>query len=266
MSRAPRNNKSVNDQQIKFTKYKWEFLRRNPKYMKEWEKLQELLEDKYGDRRPGEQFTPEEIRFTIKWKMPPMSPKVSFHTLTSENIPLDMQAFMHFFFHLLHEKPIEIMDGWLYEPNGYRTVSDTVVESGKLTVKIDLNYSQNRLMDELQMTVTEWKKNYSKALGKHLFRKLCKERKVDPYRPDQETKEEFEKFIKQELHSRSKGQKKKYQFEIFDQYLQVYDLRKKKMSWTSITFKLGLPSIQTARNYWNAAQRLINSGIDYYEK
>jgi len=34
---------SLSDDQIKYAKYKWEFLRRNPEYINDWQKLEDTL-------------------------------------------------------------------------------------------------------------------------------------------------------------------------------------------------------------------------------
>ena len=34
--------KELTEKEHKFAKYRWEFLRRNPKYIKEWEELQDI--------------------------------------------------------------------------------------------------------------------------------------------------------------------------------------------------------------------------------
>ena len=60
--------------------------------------------------------------------------------------------------------------------------------------------------------------------------------------------------------------KKKYHFDNFDEYLKVYDLREKDVSWAKITSKLGLNSVQTARNHYKAACEMINKGVDLYVK
>jgi len=40
---------TLSDYQILYTKYKWEFLRRNRDYIEDWERLQNILENEYGN-------------------------------------------------------------------------------------------------------------------------------------------------------------------------------------------------------------------------
>lgn len=77
---------------------------------------------------------------------------------------------------------------------------------------------------------------------------------------------EFEKIYKQKIKQRNQKYTKKYHFDNFDDYLNVYDLRKKKVSWANITSELGLNSIQTARNHYKAACYIIEKGIELYVK
>jgi hypothetical protein len=54
---------------VQLARYKLEFLRRNPSYLKSYEKLQKTLIKKYSDWAPHDEMTPEEIDFFKKWKI-----------------------------------------------------------------------------------------------------------------------------------------------------------------------------------------------------
>lgn len=54
---------------VQLARYKLEFLRRNPSYLKSYEKLQKTLIKKYSDWAPHDEMTPEEIDFCKKWKI-----------------------------------------------------------------------------------------------------------------------------------------------------------------------------------------------------
>jgi hypothetical protein len=75
------------DYLIQFTKYKWEFLRRNSEYIKEYKKLQKLLDKRYGKYReygPPEGFTHEEIDFAKKFHIStPLHPGNSYDDFTN---------------------------------------------------------------------------------------------------------------------------------------------------------------------------------------
>lgn len=68
------------------------------------------------------------------------------------------------------------------------------------------------------------------------------------------------------LKERKEKYERKYHFDNYDLYLQVYDLREEGKSWSKITNELNLNSVQTARNHYNAAYALIEKGIDLYVK
>ena len=68
------------------------------------------------------------------------------------------------------------------------------------------------------------------------------------------------------LKERKTEYEKKYHFDNFDLYLQVYDLKQEGISWAKIKSTLDLNSAQTARNHHNAACELIEKGIELYVK
>jgi hypothetical protein len=78
---------------IQYTKWKWEFLRRNPKYVDEWEKLQAVKRNRHGKEEPYStveevvsstlplpmEMTYEETVFCKKWKILfPMNPRAAY--------------------------------------------------------------------------------------------------------------------------------------------------------------------------------------------
>lgn len=75
---------------------------------------------------------------------------------------------------------------------------------------------------------------------------------------------EFRKNYKILLRERRKQYEKKYHFDNFDDYLKVYDLRKKAVSWSKVVSKLNLNSIQSARNHYNSAREIIEKGVEKY--
>jgi hypothetical protein len=134
------------------------------------------------------------------------------------------------------------LDGWQheadYEPDlgdvvFLRGLSKRLIEKGLLKIEIDLNYSKNRLIKEFKVLIDEWKERYENEQTSSLL------------------KEKYEK---------------KYHFDNFDLYLQVYDLKQEGKSWAKITKELNLNSVQTARNHYKAALELIDKGIDLYVK
>jgi hypothetical protein len=285
---------SLTDFQIQYTKYKWEFLRRNPEYLQEWQQLQNVLEQEYGDwRPPDDRPTHEEGHFCLKWKLGnPLNPEMSYDDYTKFSLsplgnggmemdrdeavlmkPIDFHRIMLEWVNpqLLYEIPLRIVDGLNYKIDESdhsigRYVSNEFAETGKLAIEIDLNYSKNRLIKEYKILLDESKILYDDSHKKKHFFEYCKEKNIrwNPF--DKYLMKEFEKEYKKKLKQRRQKYEKKYHFDNFDDYLKVYDLRKKKVSWANITKKLELNSIQTARNHYKSACEIIEKGIELYVK
>ena len=297
---------TLSDDQKKYAKYKWEFLRRNPEYIKDYEKLQDTLEEKYaGWAPPTGEMVSEEIEFCKKWKigsqLPPENSYDDFTTYIIERHPLPKEEndekgidfdslgfainerdlskwgidlhrimFDRLFPEFIHLRPFTVMDGWEYEwveDMLHRSFSDKVAKTGILTVEIDLNHSKTRLINDFKDFIDEWKKMYEKAFINFRYEKFCKEKEIRSHPIiDEDLKKEFEGIYVDRLKERKEKYEKKYHFDNYDLYLQVYDLRQEGMSWTKVKKELNLNSIQTARNHYNAACELIEKGIDLYVK
>ncbi|MBW2645547.1 MAG: hypothetical protein JRE23_05100 [Deltaproteobacteria bacterium] len=266
---------------IQYTKYKWEFLRRNQRYIDGWEKLQKILENKYGEwRPPNGELTNEEVDFCIKWKMShPFAPDVSCDQLerVAEAGKLDTYALLYHWlypacssgrpFTIVGEK--EIWDT-LGSENGATPqytipleAATKLANTGKLTVEVDLNYSKNRPMKEFKILIDEWKTSYEHAYLRHLHMSFMTNHNTPI---DDNLKQQFKKICEQDLKKRQRKYRKKYHFDNFDTYLQVYDLKQEGKSWAKITSTLNLNSVQTARNHYNAACEMIEKGVDLYVK
>jgi len=258
---------TFSDDQLKYVKYKWEFLRRNPKYIDDWDKLQNILEHKYEDWYPPYGKTPEEVEFCKRWEIwNPFPPENSYDDIvrigggvrqkensTFEDIDagtveemlvkggFDLKRMMcdSMFPEFLPGRTFTIMDGWDYDHDGdflLHRVSDHLTNTGELTVKINLNYSKKRLADDFKTLINGWKILYENSLSGY------------------------------ELKERKTKYQKKFHFDNFDLYLQVYDLRQEGMSWAKIKSTLDLNSVQTGRNHYNAACELIEKGVELYVK
>jgi hypothetical protein len=286
---------TLSDFQILYTKYKWEFLRRNRNYIEDWERLQNVLENKYGDWAPPDgRYLKEEAMFCLEWKIAtPLRPDTSydewikFSHLPDDNDEsydinsapgeevlvkgLDLHRLMFDWLNpeLLLGLPMRIVDGWEYDHDGdmwHRYVSDKIGETGKLTVEIDLKFSKSRLNKDFKILLNEWKMLYEDAYKKRLYRDFCKKRDIHSFPIEENLMKEFEKIYKQKFKKRNQKYEKKYHFENFDDYLNVYDLRKEGVSWKKIASNLGLNSIQTARNHYKSACEIIDKGVEFYVK
>ena len=319
------NYKNLSEKELKFAKYKWEFLRRDPKYIKEWEDLQKQLEEKHGEWRPptGE-FTKEEKSFCMKWDIAEsIDPNRTWHDLNKgfdllepdengkekilnkysdiesldesldEDIVPELASLTFeklFFFKKLRGAPIVIKDGFDYENfdgKHVTRISKKLGETGKITIEVDLNYSKKRLMTELESFVDKWKENFEKISKRLLYEKLCEKKGVkdlewDHYYTNSDTAmdehdlqservcTELEKAYKKEKRNRRSKYQKKYHFDNFKIYLQVWDLKEKDgLSWKEIGNRLfpnDINAVQTARNHYNAACKIIEKGVELYVK
>jgi len=274
---------SLSDDQIKYVKYKWEFLRRNPEF------IDDCINLNIEDTKDLKDFCK---KWGVWWPVP-YPPNKSYDDILRDNknfsnledidltdteyvldnTPFNMERiiFNEFYPEFLPNRSLTIVDGWDYDRDDdiglfFRYISDHLSKTGELTIKINLNYSKKRLIDDFKTLIDRWKNLYEDAYKKQLYREYCKEQKISSSTVDENIRNEFEKFYKRTLKKRNHKYSKKYHFENFDDYLKVYDLRQEGMSWAKIKNTLKLNSVQTARNHYNAACELIKKGIDLYVK
>ncbi len=268
---------SLPDEIIKFTKYKWEFLRRNKKYIEDWEKLQECLEQKYGDWRPSNgQMTNEELEMAGRWKIDPISPTRSYEDLIeikycdlTEGRKISFDPHRSLYNRLFPENIIGniclVTDGLgiIFDDQGWehQFVKDSVAETGKIQIEVDLRYSKEKLLKGFEYLIDEWKSIFEREFKSLVYAHFCKERNIRSHPLKEKDEMDFLKFYKTR-HKEMDPNKRKFHFDNFDYYLKVYDLRIRKISWKKIKEELKLNSIQTARNYYKAACELIEKGID----
>lgn len=269
----------------KYVKYKWEFLRRNPDYIKEYEELNTLLKPKYNNKVPSyKMMLNDEMIFCLKWKIAfPLCYENSYDDFIQnyKDSPIDPYALMFnaLIPELMHEKPITTIEDWSEEDGKIIDLAKhKVAETGKLKIEIDLNYSKKRLKDAFILLLDEFKDFYDTPHKSQLFleyvKKLIDEVKLSGGEIsdisnckagilfDKKLQKKYDRLI---LEKRKKhGQLNR--FDDFDKFLKVYDLKAKNISWSKIAKQLGFDNIQTARNHYESARRLINTGIDLYIK
>jgi len=305
----------------KYAKFKWELLRRNAKYIEEWEQLQKIVKGKYGESvtrgivstekiigiLPNElgisavdlipDALPEDRAFCTKWKIGfPIPPNMSWDEINSpitkyiinneghhedttpEQIFSDMGINTQ---DMLERMNFDVLNPWFLQDRpiiakgaleskisgivmGQR-FSKEFAKHGKLNFVINLNYSNRRLLEEFKFAIAEWKELYDKAYKLMLLEKSGEE-KTNIYKNtiNEELEKKFDYKYKQELKKRNKKYEQKYHFDNFDDYLKVYDLRKQGVSWSKIKLKLGLNSVQTARNHFKSACDLIAKVLELY--
>lgn len=288
---------SLPDHRIRYSKYKWEFLRRNPKYIEYWERLNNInalklfegldideSEREQSKIKPWEKLK-EKITiindFNEKWMLfCPLCPDKNYDELVEDerskhiNPSSLSDEMLHIFvYHNLYQEmlyniPVQEENVWHVSENRI-DVTPRFAESGIFSLKINLNYSKDRLMREFKRLVDGFKLTYKREHRTFLYRKFCKQKNIQhPVDKELPKKlgEEFEKFYKKELRKKQKQYEPKYHFDNFDLYLQVYDLRKEGKSWAEIKKRLNLNSVQTARNHHRSACEVIEKGIDLYVK
>jgi hypothetical protein len=145
------------------------------------------------------------------------SPVVSLDTLS---LPLEYDAFLY----------SDLRSDDLPDGNLSTKLPNRAAETGLFTVRINLAYTKNRILRELETILTELKTLYHGYL----------------------------KESKQEEHT----QRRKLHLNYYEDYLEVYDLRQEGKSWSEITTLLDLNTIQTARNHYRAACERIEKGLN----
>jgi hypothetical protein len=171
----------------------------------------------------------------------------------------------------IHDRPIKELDAYrdhtyhLQEPVRYwhHYLDDKVVQEGRLRVEINLNFSKARLKKEFDIMLTWWQKEYEESFCEHYFpNKVAKELDADhAYKLPHRTSVEVEAEARREFKKKKAKYRGQRRFDNYEKYLEVYDMRKARKSWSKIQETLKLYSIQTARDYYKAASKLIEKGV-----
>lgn len=180
-----------------YAKYRWEFLRRNPDYINQYNELQEILEDKYWCKL-SDFPTKEETEFYQKWGISStLNPRDSYEALTkseeSKTVPLaeglsvDLEKlFFHDIFlppEFFGKPPIKLLNFCNIDLEKSERgsgilrayITNKLTKTGKLQIEIDLNYSKKRLIEELKGLIDQWKEIHEKRFKRELFDEWCKE-------------------------------------------------------------------------------------------
>jgi len=238
--------------QDEYLKYRWEFMRRNEDYQREWEELKPLLEKRIScptEPLKNPKDFPERDAFCKKWNIyKGVNPNLSYDDLrfirsSATLSPFQAQeqereSFHHnWYVSPLDDVPVRQLDEKNFHAalegdslQQWAEINSRIIDTSRLPVEINLHYSTAKLVERLKEIITFWKS----TLGS-----------------DPET--EYSK-------RRSKYQKKLH-YTNFDEYLVVYDLRKEGTSWSKIQKAMDLNSIQTARDYHKAAKRYVKNGL-----
>jgi hypothetical protein len=286
------------EEEIKYTYYKWEFLRRNEEYESEWKQLIADVKSKYGELEAnavarqlprectykmfgefGYKFLPEETAFCKRWNIAmALRPDMSYEDYiatehqflmifgySSEYIDL---AGRYYMFRSLNLRTCQSVRALIESKEGVAQYR----ENGILIVEVNINYPKKQLKKEFSTLVDHYKNWQDANIFLEMMIKYCKERNVDPaLDPNELDKDEwgeFRELYSQELKKRRAkyGQKTTLHWDNFDTYLKVWDLKREDKSYSEIADLLELNSMDTAINHYKTAKRLIEEGIDLYGK
>jgi hypothetical protein len=161
---------------------KWEFLRRNEAYRRDWARLKPVCEAKWAKGLPMMALAPEELAFCKKWKISrPLDPALSYDERLmydpifpevidtdtgkkgpkrlSEILPWgkeDWRRELHRDLTPLEDVPARVVaDDW--------GIFDCDMEQGTVRVEINLRHPEKRLLRELRLIIKEWHQHYLRA-------------------------------------------------------------------------------------------------------
>ena len=111
--------------------------------------------------------------------------------------------------------------------------------------------------------LTWWQKEYQESFCKHYFpKKAAQELGYDPaYKMPYRTRYEVEAKVQREFEKKKAKYRGQRRFDNYEKYLKVYDMRQVGKSWSEIQKTLKLYSIQTARDYHEAAKKLVEKRV-----
>lgn len=273
----------------RYAKYKWEFLRRSADYIRDWQNLQKDWENFNKNsnfaNKIYEAICQKEIDVCEKWDIEegPIDPSNTYEDLLSEAKKLEsleedaeLLVFQKLLPGYLSKKPVRVIGEYYNNSEGLfseffqKRALFKNKKPGKIKVEIDLSYSKNRIINDFEASLDLWKHNFKMLQKIELYYAFLKRKGINENEPNMikiMESDEFNEFYKEQIKRDAKNFKKKYHFENFDLYLQVYDLREdENKSWTEIAGILGLNNIQAARNHYNKAKELIENGIELYVK
>jgi hypothetical protein len=258
---------SYNERQNELAKYKWEFLRRNDEYIRDWEEMNEGLIEKYGyDYEYTLAIPPdEEFELCNKWGIdmalcphdarPPGTEKIEWLRSAISDQGRDRGV---------RKGHVAIMvDGKV------RCACEMFPETGVMKIEIDLNFSKRKLKEEFSAFIDKWKTVYEREFEKVFAKRFCEEKTSKDADPGMscETKrqirENAKKACKEEIARRRSEHQCRLDLRRFDEYLEVWDLKKKGgLSWSEIAQRLfpeDVNGVQTAKNYFRAIDRFVKN-------
>ena len=125
---------------------------------------------------------------------------------------------------------------------------------------LELKNSKKLLLETLENHIDQWKETYNLAIEDFYLKVL---RKDMPQVKESEIARVFRDVIDLEKSKRrEKYAPQKHHWDNYDLNLKVYDLKTNEgLSWAKIVKELKLNNVQTARNRFKAAKKLIKNDI-----
>lgn len=214
--------------QDEFLKYRWEFLRRNEQYQKDWSELQKSHNDENA------------IAFSVKWNIRyPMDPNLSYDDLEQEILEQanEVNISISSLISPIDGFPVKLILGYgflpLREDDAGEIPTNFIEEichTGTLKIEIDLFYSKAKIIKAIDRVVSDAHRYLEEKLG--------------------------DDFKQKQL-----SMIKRRHYDNFENYLRVYDLKKAGRTWRQIKEELNLNDIQTARDHHKAASKLVDQGL-----
>jgi len=222
---------SITDKgQDEFLKYRWEFLRRNEDYKSDWKELREVDNKAewaefcgiYNIYYPmAPHWSYDDLYYREKLGIRSEYPPLGIHRLISPIYGLPVRELTYFDFNRLGHHEPEETMMMLWEECEYE---------GRLRLQIDLFNSKAKLLKIIDEQLDKFQKILEQKHGAEFKRK----QRVGLSKP---------------------------RYNNFDDYLAVYDLRKEDKTLNLISEALGLSGPYMVRDYFNAASRLVQQGL-----
>ena len=225
----------------KFLKYRWEFLRRNEGYRKDYKEVEKF-------------FRENDLNLDHYWIILPRVP-VDICTKWDLNHPVDpSRSYDEYYLEALRSEAVDSLHGKLAP-----TRDDPVSKVGALDFFRFKGLEPEAIEDELMKEFLKTKKYMIEINLRHSKTKIIEA--VKQLIDDKLSLLEHEGALEKDDKYSSKKR-----YDNYDYYLAVYDLKEAGRSWSQVREALRVKGIktaeiQTARDYYKAAKKLVTMGL-----
>lgn len=243
MSEAHENLENFLDEGMdRFLRYRWEFLRRNEDYQKDYKEVERA-------------FRENDYNLDDYWILLPPSLPVEICSKWDINQPVDpSRSYDEYYFDALRSEALETFHSSI-SPNW----DDPVRGVNALDFFRFKGLEAQEIHDELTKEFLETKKCMLEINLRHSKARIIEA--VKQYIDDKQSLLETEDALKK--HDKYSSRK---HYDNYDHYLAVYDLREAGSSWSELKKALRMNGIltaqvQTARAYHKTAEKLVKEGF-----